>query len=167
MRITAIARLSRRPAKIFGSAAGSTTIVTHWVRGVRNERAVSVFTESTERTPSTVFISTGQTQANTMSASFIAVSRPNSTMKTGSSAGEGSARKNANSGPTYCIPVRERPSAVPSATPSTTAIAHPPTARAMLGRMSSVTLSATAKPPSPSVNHICQPCWTICNGVGK
>ncbi len=123
-------------------------MVTHWPRGVRNERAVSVFTESTERTPSTVFSRIGQIAPNTISASFIPFSMPNSRMNTGTSAGEGSARKNANSGPTYCMPVRERPSAVPSATPSTTASAQPPTTRPRLGRMSSNTVSARPKPPS-------------------
>ncbi|MFC5099893.1 hypothetical protein [Kibdelosporangium philippinense] len=41
---------------------------------IRNARAMSVFTESTDRTPSTVFSSTGHSAPKTIVASFMVVS---------------------------------------------------------------------------------------------
>jgi hypothetical protein len=100
MRSTAMDRLSRNPAKTFGSAAGSTTMPSHHARGVRSERAVSTWTRSRERTPSTVLSRIGHTVANTIVATCMRVPIPNRTRKTGIRAGGGMARANANNGPT-------------------------------------------------------------------
>ncbi len=93
-------RLTRSPAKIFGVAAGSTTPKTQCARGMRNDRAVSTLTWSTERTPSTVFSRIGHITPKTITAICICAPMPSNTRKTGTSTGGGMARMNAISGPT-------------------------------------------------------------------
>ena len=73
IRISASDRLSRNPARILGSAAGTMSLLSRCHADSRNARAVSSCTASTEAAPSIVLSRIGHTVPNTIVATSIGV----------------------------------------------------------------------------------------------
>ena len=93
IRISASERLTRRPAKIFGSAAGNTTVARNLVFDSRMLLVVSTTVSSSVCAPSMVLSRTGQMIPKMIVASCMGVPSGNSTMNTGSIAGGGIDRR--------------------------------------------------------------------------
>jgi hypothetical protein len=98
MRMRQSDRLRRRPAKMRGSAEGSSRNHRRSTAVSRSTAATSSRSGSVSRAPSAVLISTGQTALNTIDASCIGVPKSNTTTNTGTSAGGGTARANWSTG---------------------------------------------------------------------
>jgi len=98
IRISASDRLSRNPVRIFGSAAGTMSLLSRCHADSRNARAVSSCTASTEAAPSIVLSRIGHTVPNTIVATSIGVPILNRTMKTGAIVTTGRVRANWSSG---------------------------------------------------------------------
>ena len=118
-------RERRRAARSGGSARAP---------GCRTTARCRSASGSMPRTPSIVFSRTGKRQKNAMNETFcrlpIECSR---TIEIGSSAGGGIARQYSMCGIASMRAQRERPSGIPSATPTTTAIPKPSRIRSRLG----------------------------------
>jgi hypothetical protein len=91
--------------------------------------------------PSIVFSRIGQTQTKAMMNTFMLSPTPITTMPNGISAGGGIDRRNSTTGAVPRRNTREPPSAVPTPTPSATAIAYPSAMRRRLGHTSLPTRS--------------------------
>jgi hypothetical protein len=136
IKITASARETRTPPKIFGMAAGKMMRRSRAARGNLKTRAVSTATGSMVRTPSIVLRSTGQTEPKAINVIRMVDSVPSRMMRTGISAGPGIARRNWSGGSRKSDAYRDRPIRTPSGTPVAMATHQPARSRKRLGTIS-------------------------------
>src|SRR5438034_2041034 len=115
----------RRPVTMYGSALGSVILYRRSKRPMPNERAVSIATGSTSRTPYIVWISSGQNAPNVARNTSLFRFVPSVRKSSGISAADGIGRMNSTGTRNALDANSLEPSAIPVGTASTVARMSP------------------------------------------
>ena len=124
-RMSAIARLTRRPATISGSADGNAILRRKSPRPNPSTCDTLISSGETDEKPWTLASRTGQIAPKAMTATDIALESPRNRIATGITADAGSGRMNSSVGSRSSRANRDVPIAAPSTMPITEASSHP------------------------------------------